>query len=82
MQTSRLSTGDLTSRKVNEFSAVTYLREPKPASDNIFGVIQTVLLLWRAFGPSLLKLRSKPEGVMRLPRGRPASKKPKGLHTA
>ena len=67
MLTSPLSISDLTSRKVNKFSAATYLREPKPASDNIYAVIQTVLLLWRAFGPSLLKLRSKPEGVMWLP---------------
>ena len=35
--------------------------------------MQIVPLLWRAFGPNLLKPRSRPEGVMQRPRGRPRS---------
>ena len=38
MQTSHLSTGDLTSRKVNEFSAVALLRGSKPSSDKLYAV--------------------------------------------
>ena len=38
MRTSRLSTGDLTSRKVNEFSTVALLRGSKPSSDKLYAV--------------------------------------------
>ena len=36
-------------------------------------LMQMVPLLWRTFEQSLLEQRSRPEGVMRLPRRRPKS---------
>ena len=38
MRTSHLSTGELTSRKVKEFSAVALLRGSKPSSDKLYVV--------------------------------------------
>ena len=43
------------------------VREPKPTLLQHVCEMQIVPLLWRAFGPNLLKPRSRPEGVMRRP---------------